>query len=60
VLLLVLSRRDVVEAFVQARAVVPADVLDDGELELLFVRQTRSLISSVLKLSTNDSASASS
>jgi hypothetical protein len=30
----VLGGRDVVERFVQARAVVPADVLDDGELEL--------------------------
>jgi hypothetical protein len=32
--LLVLGRWDVVEAGVQAGGVVPADVLDDGELEL--------------------------
>jgi hypothetical protein len=34
VLLLVFDWRDVTEAFVQAGGVVPADVLDDGELEL--------------------------
>lgn len=33
-LLLVLERRDVAEALVQARGVVPADVLDDRELKL--------------------------
>jgi hypothetical protein len=33
-LLLVLDRRDVTEALVEAGGVVPADVLDDGELEL--------------------------
>jgi hypothetical protein len=33
-LLLVFERRDVAEALVEAGAVVPADVLDDGELEL--------------------------
>src|SRR5438874_6284201 len=32
--LLVFARRDVAEALVQASAVVPADVLDDRELEL--------------------------
>jgi hypothetical protein len=32
--LLVLERRDVAERFVQAGGVVPADVLDYGELEL--------------------------
>ena len=58
VLLLVLDRWDVAEALVQAGGVVPADVLDDCELELARVRQTRSVISSVLKLSTNDSARA--
>jgi hypothetical protein len=54
--LFVFDRWDVSEVLVQSGGVVPADVLDDGELEL--VRQTRSRISSVLKLSTNDSASA--
>ena len=34
VCLLVFDRRDVAEALVQAGGVVPADVLDDGELEL--------------------------
>jgi hypothetical protein len=34
VLLLVFERWDVAEALVQAGGVVPADVLDDGELEL--------------------------
>ena len=42
----------------QAGTVIPADVLDDGELELRADPQTRSAISSVLKLSRNDSASA--
>jgi hypothetical protein len=35
VLLLVLEGRDMAEALVQAGGVVPADVLDDGELELV-------------------------
>jgi hypothetical protein len=34
VALLVFRGRDVAEALVQTGAVVPADVLDDGELEL--------------------------
>ena len=50
--------RDVAEAGVQAGGVVPADVFDDGELELRAVRQTRSRINSVLKLSTKLSAAA--
>jgi hypothetical protein len=55
--LFIFGWRDVAEALVQAGVVEPAEVLD-GELQLGAVRQMRSAISSVWKLSTNDSASA--
>jgi hypothetical protein len=48
-LLLVIVRPVVAEAFVQAGGVVPADVLDDGELELAASAPTRSAIRSVLR-----------
>jgi hypothetical protein len=44
----VLGRWGVAEGAVQTFVVKPAEVLDDRELELLAVRQTRSEISSVL------------
>jgi len=56
--LLVLGRWDVAEALVQAGGVVPADVLDHGELELRAGPPDAVGDRSVLKLSTNDSASA--
>lgn len=52
--LFVFDRRDVTDALVQACAVVPADLLDDREFELRAPHA--SAISSVLKLSRNDSA----
>ena len=54
----VLGGRDASERGAQALVVEPGDVLDDGELELRAVRQTRSRINSVLKLSKKLSAAA--
>ena len=55
----VLDWGQVAECFMQAVVVVPADVGDDRELDLaLWVRHTRSRISSVLMVSTKLSASA--
>ena len=48
-----LRRRQIAERLVQAHVVEPADLLDDGELELGAVGQTRSAISSVFRLSTH-------
>jgi hypothetical protein len=42
-------RWEIADGLVEPAGVEPADVLDDGELELARVRQTRSAISSVLK-----------
>jgi hypothetical protein len=53
---LVLDGRDVAERFVQAPVVVPADPLDDRQLKLVAAAQTRSRMSSVLKVSTKLSA----
>jgi hypothetical protein len=58
VLFLELGWWDVAEAFVQAGVVEPAEVFDDRELELRAGAPDGSAISSVLKESTNDSASA--
>ncbi len=56
--LLELGGRAVVEGGVQTGVVEPADVFDDGQLERVRVRQTRSQISSVLNELTKLSASA--